>query len=297
MRKSQAVQQVPNREKSLINMAASYCSFTGSMGSTRSSLESCGSSGSARYTGALIINADDFGRDHENTQRILECALAGGISSVSAMVFMEDSERAAAIAQGRGLDAGLHLNLTTRFSGAGIPTRLREHQQRLARYLLRRRLASFVFHPGLIGSFEYVVRKQLEEFLRIYGVEPGRIDGHHHMHLCANVLLAKLIPSGTVVRRNFSFQPGERSWANRSYRSMVDRMLIRRHRLTDCFFSLPPLQPTGRMQRILSLAREVVVEVETHSINPTEHRFVAGGELFRLAGDLPVAKGFTLPVI
>jgi hypothetical protein len=287
----------PNRQKSFVNMAASYHSLTRSMSSARSSLESCGSSGPASYTGALIINGDDFGRDHENTQRILECALAGGISSVSAMVFMEDSEPAAAIAQERGIDAGLHLNLTTRLSAAGIPKLLREHQQRLARYLLSHRLASFVFHPGLISSFEYVVRKQIEEFRRIYGFEPGRIDGHHHMHLCANVLLAKLIPSGTVVRRNFSFQPGERSWANRSYRSIVDRMLIRRHRLTDCFFSLPPLEPASRMQRILSLARSVVVEVETHSVNPTEHRFVAGGELFRLAGDLPVAKGFTLPVI
>src|ERR1700758_5164513 len=49
----------------------------------------------APCSGILIINADDWGRDHETTQRILECTLRGTVSSASAMVFMEDSERAA----------------------------------------------------------------------------------------------------------------------------------------------------------------------------------------------------------
>ena len=35
---------------------------------------------------------------------------------VSAMVFMEDSERAASIARADAIDAGLHLNFTTAFS-------------------------------------------------------------------------------------------------------------------------------------------------------------------------------------
>src|SRR5579864_2834026 len=142
-----------------------------------------GSVGEPCHAGALIINADDFGRDCWNTQKILECIAAGNISSVSAMVFMEDSERAAAIAQEREIDAGLHLNLTTPFSPA-TPALLREHQQRLTRYLGRHRLARLVFHPGLAGSFDYVVRKQLDEFNRIYGEPPARIDGHHHMHHC-----------------------------------------------------------------------------------------------------------------
>src|SRR5258708_25144263 len=58
--------------------------------------------------GVLIVNADDWGRDYETTARTLECALHGTISSVSAMVFMQGSERAAAIARERGIDAGLH---------------------------------------------------------------------------------------------------------------------------------------------------------------------------------------------
>ena len=58
------------------------------------------------------------------------------------------------------------------------------------------------------------------------------------MHLCANLLLSNLIPAGMKIRRNFSFWPGEKSWLNRAYRSLVDRWLARRYRLTDYFFDL-----------------------------------------------------------
>lgn len=74
--------------------------------------------------GALIVNADDWGRDLETTDRTLDCILRGAVSSVSAMVFMQDSERAAILALQRGVDAGLHLNFTSRFSAPQCPPRL-----------------------------------------------------------------------------------------------------------------------------------------------------------------------------
>src|SRR6266480_4217678 len=70
--------------------------------------------------GVLIVNADDWGRDAETTARIAECVVPGGVSSVSAMVFMADSERAADTARERGIDAGLHVNFTTPFSAPGL---------------------------------------------------------------------------------------------------------------------------------------------------------------------------------
>ena len=246
----------------------------------------------SRHGGALIINADDWGRDRVNTDRTFQCILRETVSSVSAMVFMEDSERAAAVARERGIDAGLHLNFTTRFSAPRAPAQLIEYQQRLCRYLQRHRFARVAFHPGLRRFFEYVVATQRNEFCRLYGAEPQRIDGHHHMHLCTNVLLQGLLPTGTVVRRNFSFQPGEKGVVNRLYRLLVDRMMARRHYHTDFLFSLPPLAPAGRLQRIFSLARQFAVEVETHPVNPEEHRFLAGGEIFRHLGDLPIARCF-----
>jgi predicted glycoside hydrolase/deacetylase ChbG (UPF0249 family) len=248
----------------------------------------------AQAKGVLIVNADDWGWNHEITERVSECVLRGTVSSVSAMVFMEDSERAATIARERGIDAGLHLNLTTAFSSARCPAALVQRQQELARYLLRHRLAQTMFHPALTRSFQYVVAAQLEEFSRLYGRLPGRIDGHHHMHLCANVLLARLLPAGIIVRRNFSFQPGEKSLCNRFYRRAVDRTLARRHHLTDFFLSLAPLELPGRLQRIFSLARRSVVELMTHPVNSEEYRFLAGGEIFRWTGDCPIAPCFAV---
>src|SRR4029077_2578918 len=98
----------------------------------------------------------------------------------------------------------------------------------------------------------------------------------HTMNRIPNVVLGGFLPSGTIVRRNFSFQPGEKSLANRLYRKAVDRRLSRRHRLVDYLFSLLPLEPEGRLRRVLSLAREFVVEVETHPVKTDEYRFLMG---------------------
>jgi hypothetical protein len=173
-----------------------------------------------------------------------------------------------------GIDTGLHLNLTTSFSGRNCSSKLREYQERLAGYLLRHRLMQVMFHPRLINEFEYVVKMQLDEFGHLYGEAPVRVDGHHHMHLCANVLVQGLLPQNAVVRRNFSFEMGEKSLWNRLYRRWVDRRLVKRHHLADYFFSLGPIEPKNRLERIFSLSRRFVVEVEAHPINQDEYSFL-----------------------
>jgi hypothetical protein len=148
-----------------------------------------------------------------------------------------------------------------------------------------------VFNPRLATSFAYVVEAQLEEYHRLFGAPPHRIDGHHHMHLSANVMFGGLLPAGTAVRRNFSFQPGEKSRCNRLYRAALDGFLARRHPLTEFFFSLPPLDPPARLQRIFSLADQFTVEVETHPVNPGEYRFLSSGEIFAQAGGIRITSG------
>jgi hypothetical protein len=240
--------------------------------------------------GALIINADDWGRDRNTTEKTLECVRRNAVSSVSGMVFMEDSERAAFTAQEYGIDAGLHLNLTTPFSGMHCSSKLKECQEKIARYLLKNRLAQIVFHPGLIQAFEYVTAAQLDEFRRLYGAYPARLDGHHHMHLCANVLLQGLLPPRSIVRRNFSFESGEKSIWNRYYRGAIDHCLARRHFLADYFFSLVPLVPESRLKRIVSLAREFVIEVEVHPVNQDEYQFLMEGGVSRLDRDVRITQ-------
>ena len=244
--------------------------------------------------GFLIVNADDWGRDRLTTDRTHDCVRNGAVSSVSAMVFMEDSERAAAIARKRRLDVGLHLNLTTPFSGP-CDGKLAQQQQQLGRFLRGHRFNQVVFHPGLRRAFASVVAAELEEFRRLYGEAPDRIDGHHHMHLCANVLFGGLLPRGTMVRRSFSFRVGEKSPGNVLYRWLVDGALARRHRLVDYFFSVAPVTPANRLQQIFDLARGFVVEVETHPANVEEYRFLMDGELLSGIGDVQIKSPSTVP--
>lgn len=248
----------------------------------------------SHVSGALIVNADDWGRDRETTDRTLECVVCSSVSSVSAMVFMKDSARAADLACQHSVDAGLHLNFTSPFDSSNCPQRLRECQQRVTGYLRRHRLAQVIFHPGLRSSFAYLVQQQIDEYQKLYGAEPARVDGHHHMHLCANVVFDNLLPSGAIVRRNFSFQTGEKSAVNRRYRRWLDGKLARRFRLTDFLFNLQPIEDPKRLDRIFSVARTSVVELETHPTIPAEYSFLTKGELLRRTGGIPIATNFAL---
>ena len=254
----------------------------------------CASADVVWSSAVVIVNADDWGRDCATTERTLECVQRGAVSSVSAMVFMEDSERAAALARLHGVDAGLHLNFTLAYSATNCSSRLREHQGRLARFLGAHRLAPFVYHPGLAESFEYVVKAQFDEYERIYGVPADRADGHHHMHLCANVSRQRLLPEGIIVRRNLSFGPGEKGYLNRAYRRMQDQRLACRHRLTGFFFDLQPIEPRHRLSGILDLADRFDIEVETHPIREEEYKFLIDGGFSRCAGSAAASKGYIL---
>lgn len=238
--------------------------------------------------GLLIVNADDWGQDATTTNRILDCVRRGSVTAVSSMVFMEDSERAATLALDRNIDAGLHLNFTIPFSASKIPSKLAEHLDKVAAFLRAHRLAQVMYHPGLTAAFEFLVSSQMEEFRRLYGSKPLRLDGHHHMHLCANVLLQRLLPPSTLVRRSFSFRRGEKALLNRLYRNRVDAVLSRRHRLTDYFFSLAPLSATDRIVQIFELAQTSVVEVEVHPVVPGEYTFLLAPEFQRLGAGVIV---------
>ncbi len=242
----------------------------------------------------VIVNADDWGEDAATTSRALDCVLDGVVSSVSAMVFMEDSERAADLARRHSVDAGLHLNLTLPFSAPQSPARLLEHQSRVSRFLRLQRFAPVLYHPGLANSFAYVVKAQYEEYERLYGSFPKRVDGHHHMHLCANVAAGGLLPEGAIVRRNFIFAAGEKSYLNRAYRRWQDRRLARRHPMADLFFDLSPLEPPQRLERIVALGARANVEVEAHPIRDDEYRFLRERGFCRFGNEAKIARGYVL---
>jgi predicted glycoside hydrolase/deacetylase ChbG (UPF0249 family) len=212
----------------------------------------------------LIVNADDLGRSAPETDSILACHARGRVTRTSAMVYMADSARAAALAQLAGLPTGLHLNLSEAFSAPDVPADLQRCHERVRSFLKASRFAPAVFNPMRAADFRHVVEAQFTEFRRLFGAEPAHVDGHQHMHLASNVLRQRLLPEGARVRRNFTFRLGEKSALNRWYRARIDRSLQRRHRLTDHFFSLSQQMPQGRFDAVLALARRAEVELMVH---------------------------------
>jgi predicted glycoside hydrolase/deacetylase ChbG (UPF0249 family) len=230
----------------------------------------------------LIINADDWGRNKTTTDNSLVCFKNGRITSVSAMVFMEDSQRSAELALEHGLDAGLHLNFTSKFNQSIISSKLLECQQRITAFLQKNKYYFLFYNPILKGEFHYVFNAQYEEYIRLYHKKPTHIDGHHHMHLCTNVLLQRLIPRGSKVRRNFSFTLGEKSMINRLYRSFMDRWLQRRCQCTDFFFSIEPMHKSDRLRGIVELSLVHNVELMVHPEKQDEYRYLLSTEYMEI---------------
>ncbi len=228
----------------------------------------------------LIINADDWGRSAAETDAALRCYKAARITSASAMMFMEDSERAAELAKENELDVGLHLNFTEKLTANNYPELLGSYHDRIIRFLTGNRYAQLLYNPFLRKEFAYSYKAQAEEFARLFEKPPSHIDGHHHMHLCANLLLSDLIPAGTKMRRNFSFWPGEKGIANRTYRSLVDRCLARRYRLPDYFFDLTQCIQQRKLTQMTALAESSITELMTHPIDATESEYLMSDEFW-----------------
>ena len=227
----------------------------------------------------LIINADDWGRSVAETDAALGCYKRGRITSVSAMVFMEDSERAAELAKENELDVGLHLNFTDKFTTNQYPQALGNYHNEIVRFLRGNKYSQLLYNPFLRRDFAYSYEAQVEEFARLYTKPPSHIDGHHHMHLCANFLLSNTIPAGAKLRRNFSFWPGEKSVLNRTYRWLVDRWLARRYCLPDYFFDLTQCIEAKKLDRVAALAKSSNVELMTHPIVNEEEEYLMSDEL------------------
>src|SRR5678815_3640760 len=117
----------------------------------------------------LIVNADDLGRLRTVTDAVAACYAQKRITSTSVMVFMEDSERAAELALSSGMDVGLHINLSERFSGKSVPSRLRDGHDQICRFLTASKYALLLYHPMLAEKFRYAFEAQCAEFQRLYG--------------------------------------------------------------------------------------------------------------------------------
>jgi predicted glycoside hydrolase/deacetylase ChbG (UPF0249 family) len=212
--------------------------------------------------GLLIINADDFGGNPLATDRIAECFAVGRVTSTTAMVYMRDSVRAAAIAHARRLPVGLHLNVTQEFDDPATPQPVRERHARIVRYFAGRRLRRFTFNPMLNACVRRCITDQLERFRELYGHEPSHIDGHNHAHLSPTVLLA--LPKGVRTRTGQSSEPDRPSAPMERARHAL---IAHRQATTDYFFAINRLGPSPTERDIdgmLGLADRATVEIMVH---------------------------------
>lgn len=180
------------------------------------------------------------------------------------MVLMEDSQRAAELSRSCDLDVGLHLNLTEKLTQKISNSKLLEFHNRVAGFLTESKFSWLIYNPLLRSQFHYVCSSQYDEFRQLYGTPPSHLDGHHHMHLCANLLLNGFFPRGQRIRRSFSYDRKEKGSLRWLLRSIVDALLIRRYSTTDLFFALFERIKSDRLSALLERAQNMTVELETH---------------------------------
>jgi predicted glycoside hydrolase/deacetylase ChbG (UPF0249 family) len=167
-------------------------------------------------SGLLIVNADDWGGEEKSTDAIHEAFRGGLVTSTTAMVYMEDSDRAASIARAEELPVGLHLNLTQPFTDPKAPAPVRERQGRLAEAFAgsgkdgHPGVASWrrwVYDPGLRGAVTAALTDQLARFEALYGGPPTHFDGHNYVDVCPDVFLSSALPRGSKMRNSLDRYP------------------------------------------------------------------------------------------
>ncbi len=214
----------------------------------------------------LIVNADDFGWNRGATDLTVGCFEAGQITSTTALMYMEDSDRAAAIAAERDLPVGLHLNLTDPFTAADVPEAIRARQAEACAIFggagLRKR--SWTYDPRIGGLVEAAIRDQLERFRALLGREPTHVDGHNHVQVCPNVIRAQAL-DGFKMRDALWSYPSTRS-AMGVARALRRALTARGHLTTRYFLDIAELHrggPAATAERT-GLAASASVEVMCH---------------------------------
>jgi hypothetical protein len=219
----------------------------------------------------IIITADDFGKNQLTTDSVISCASRKRLTSISAMVFMEDSERAAYLSRTLGdLEVGLHLNFTMPLDPRLASPEIQGNHKRLSSYLTRRPISQVIYNPFLAGTFSVVFRAQQEEFIRLYGKSPDFYNGHHHVHLCSNVLFGRLLPEGAYVRRTFTLERSGKDLLRKVYSFLIGGWVVSHFVTTDAFYSINPVGDCDRLRHIAARGISESVEIEVHPENETE---------------------------
>jgi predicted glycoside hydrolase/deacetylase ChbG (UPF0249 family) len=215
--------------------------------------------------GLLIVNADDWGGTAAATDRIAECFAAGAITSASAMMWMDDADRAASLDSRQRPPLGLHLNVVQPFDGPDVPPAVRDRQARVCDALTRSsRFRRAGFDPRLLAIVRRCVGDQLQRFAELYGRRPTHIDGHEHGHLQPTVLA--VLPRDLPIRAPKDVRPPG-ALPVRLAREARRRLLRARFRTPRAMYAIENVHPrlggTG-WEAVVERARREPVEVMVH---------------------------------
>lgn len=194
------------------------------------------------------------------------------------MVFMEDSERAAQLAREGNIEVGLHLNFTEKLHRKSGYALLEIYHEEIRKYINRNNFNWVIYNPLLHRQFDYVFKAQRDEFMRLYGVSPTHYDGHHHMHLSANVLVGNYVPAGARLRRSFSYNRVETPRCKWLTRTMIDAWISRRYIVTDYFYSLAERIDKNMVMEVRDLAKSASIELEVHPERKEEYGWLMNNE-------------------
>jgi hypothetical protein len=230
----------------------------------------------------LIVNGDDWGGEAVKTDAIRAAYAAGAISGASAMVYMEDSDRAAALPRSERPPLGLHLNLTQPFADPLTPARVGDRHARLIEHFTDPHHRAWGSPPRLRQAVREGIGDQVARFEALYGAEPDHIDGHEHAHICLDVLLA--LPAGTRVRPVCS-RPAAGRWAlgtrlnGAARRACFPPRLRAPLRAYDIDTLVPELGGAG-LPAVLALSGRSSVEIIVHPGDPRDD-VVLGSDSWR----------------
>jgi predicted glycoside hydrolase/deacetylase ChbG (UPF0249 family) len=240
----------------------------------------------------LIINADDWGYDTATTDAIVAVHREARVTSATAMVYMQDSVRAASIASKSSIPIGLHLNLMEQYSDVNTPADVRSRQKWVVsqyRTGYRRR-----WIPGrrLFSTARVCIEDQLEAFAELYG-DLTHVDGHQHGHLSSAALWTLASRDNLVIRRGFTFRRSDKRLHNRMLRLALNRSLDLRFRTTDGFHSIRTLHPRlggHGLEEIFREAQDRDIEIMVHPALPDEFEILMSAEWASLLSDVPLGS-------
>ena len=142
----------------------------------------------------LIINADDFGKDHETNLAICEAFAKGLIHRTTLMANMDAAKEAMELAKEKGFlnKVGVHLNLT---QGKPLTDEMSKNKEMCDEAGLftadfhRNTYKRFVLSKKTRTDITGELDAQLSRFFELGGIL-NHVDSHHHVHTDASVLSA-----------------------------------------------------------------------------------------------------------